>query len=214
MNAVRTTLDLLKDTYNYNHWIYSLIRPYLGDTVLEVGAGIGNLTRFLLYCRSVVCMEPDPACVNSLQALAEIHLNLKVVQAGVETFSMDEAISCPFDTVVCINVLEHIEDDEAAVRKMMQVLRKGGCLLLYVPATGWVYGSMDAHLGHKRRYSKANLRELAKKLDLGIKAIHYVNFIGLLGWWWFGRIRKEAYIDPQNAQFMDHLVPYLSLIHI
>lgn len=210
MDTVGTTLDLLKDTYNYNHWIYSLIRPYLGDSVLEVGAGIGNLTRFLLYCQNVVCVEPDPARVSTLHELAKAHLNLRVVQARAETFSADEVYFYPFDTVVCVNVLEHIEDDEKAARKMVEVLRQGGSLLLYVPAVSWAYGSIDVHLGHRRRYRKADLRELARNLNLRLAVFHYVNFIGLLGWWWFGRIRKEAQIDPQKARRMDRLVPYLS----
>jgi len=203
-------LDLLADTYNYNHWVYSLLRPYIGDRVLEVGAGIGNLTRFLLQCERVVCLEPDRNNIAALNQLAQVHLNLKIIGATVETFSRRQLPSSGVDTVICVNVLEHIEDDTYATRRMVSTLRKEGRLLLYVPACQWAYGVLDASLGHLRRYSKQRLYELAREVGVRLVMCRYINFVGLFGWWWTSRISKETYIDPQKARFLDRLVPFLS----
>lgn len=203
------SLDLLSDTYNYNHWIYSLCRPWLGYEVLEVGAGIGNLTQFLLSAKRVVCLEPEDAYRPCLEKMAAIHKNVRYYTVPVEDISINEQ---PFSSVLCVNVLEHIEDDEAALRTMVSRLREGGHLVLYVPALSWAYGAMDANLGHCRRYNKGRIRMLARRNDLSIARMSYVNAPGLFGWWWAGRIRKESLIDPRKARIMDSLVPYVSAL--
>jgi SAM-dependent methyltransferase len=201
------SLDLLADTYNYNHWIYYLARPWLGDQILEIGAGVGNLTQFLLNAKRVVCVEPEPDYWGRLNDIAALHRNVTVhttplegIPAGVDRF----------DSVLCVNVLEHIENDEQALQAMADRLRPGGHVVLYVPATPWAFGKMDTHLGHWRRYNRRRIRSLASACSLSIARLHYVNFVGLLGWWWCGRIRKETLIDPRKARIMDSLVPYLS----
>jgi SAM-dependent methyltransferase len=211
------SLDLLQDTYNYNHWIYSLLRPYLGDCLLEVGSGIGNMTPFFLGCREIVGLEPETEYADRLAELAAIHLNFRVVQAGVEDIPSTPVPEGHFDTVVCINVLEHVPRHVEAVARMKAAVRPGGRILLYVPACPWAYGAMDQALGHLRRYSAASLRALLAEAGLTLVHSRYVNFVGLWGWWWAGRIRRESLIDPRKARLVDRMVPLLSaaerLIH-
>lgn len=206
------SLDLLHDTYNYNHWIYSLLRPYLGEHVLEVGSGIGNMTQFLLGCEEVVCLEPEEAYAHRLTRLADIHRNVRVVRACVASIPSIDVPEGNFDTVVCVNVLEHIQDDANAVDRMRIVTRKGGGILFYVPACPWAYGAMDKSMGHRRRYSARSLWSLLSNAGLRVVHSRFVNFVGLWGWWWVGRIRKETWIDPRKARMVDHIVPYLSAI--
>lgn len=210
MDALQHSLDLLKDTYNYNHWIYSLLRPHVGDNVLEVGSGTGNITRFLLSCPRVVCLEPESAHAKQLSDLADKHLNIQLVESSLEEFSAEDLSPRRVDTVICLNVLEHIEDDESAIRKMLSFLRPGGRLLLYVPACQWAFGATDAAMGHHRRYTRRAIRKLAKKAGGHVCASRFVNLIGLMGWWWTGVILREAQIDVRKARFMDRLVPFLS----
>ena len=206
------SLDLLRDTYNYNHWIYSLLRPYLGNAVLEIGSGIGNMTQFLLSCDQLICLEPEQEYLQRLADLMRVHRNVRVVNSGIEAIPAVAVPEETCDTVLCLNVLEHIQDDLDAVRRMKSVLKAGGRLALYVPACRWAYGAMDKAMVHHRRYSRTMLRSLAARNDLRVTVCQYVNFVGLWGWWWAGRVRQEPLIDPQKARMMDRLVPYTSAL--
>lgn len=203
------SLDLLSDTYNYNHWIYALCRPWLGTRILEVGAGTGNLTQFMLGAEKLVCIEPEPDYQPKLDQIRATHLNTRVYQVPVQDMPAEEK---DFDAAICVNVLEHIEDDTDALKAMAARLRTGGHVVLYVPATPWAYGALDAQLGHFRRYTKPMARKLADECGLQIVLSRYINVIGLFGWWWSGRVRKETLIDPRKARLMDRMVPFISAL--
>ncbi len=211
VDSLAHSLNLLRDTYHYNHWVYSLLRPHIGDSVLEVGAGIGNLTQFILACPRVVCIEPEAEYADPLRAFLRPHANVTIVQALVADAVAGAALQAePFDSAICVNVLEHIEDDQAAVRQMVSVLRPGGRLALFIPACPFAYGGIDAALGHCRRYTRRRLRQLAAGAGCRVHTLHAFNLIGLLGWWWEGRVMKKTHIDPAKARAIDALVPYLS----
>jgi SAM-dependent methyltransferase len=211
--TLELSLDLLRDTYNYNHWIYSMIRPYLGDTIIEVGSGPGNITRFLLAHDCVVCLEPDPNLRSRINELASKHLNLSVKGGGDELLAK-EVEAGRYDTVVCLNVLEHIEDDAAALLRFMRVLREGGRLVLYVPACEWAYGEIDRRLHHWRRYGRGALKRMVREAGFEIVRCRYVNFAGVFGWWWASRVKKEQVIDRRKAHFVDRLVPFISAVEL
>ncbi|NCD22857.1 MAG: methyltransferase domain-containing protein [Spartobacteria bacterium] len=212
LHALSHSLDLLKDTYNYNHWIYSLLREHLGDTICEVGAGTGNLTQFFLPAQSVLCIEPEAQYGDALRRLAQVHLNLQVYSGGLADCAGARGHAAAFATVVCVNVLEHIEDDAQALEQMESLLQAGGRLLLYVPAGPWAYGHLDRQLGHFRRYSKRRIRQLAAQVGFELERCIYVNFAGVFGWFWHSRVLGRDVVSPQSAQFVDRLVPYLSAV--
>lgn len=203
------SLDLLSDTYNYNHWIYSLCRSWLGQQILEVGAGIGNLTQFMLGAERLVCIEPETEYQAHLTKLSSTHTNVKYYQVPVDVIPRDEI---NFDSAVCVNVLEHIEDDRRALIAMASHIRVNGYIVLYVPAVEWAYGNLDKGLGHYRRYTKARIRALVSGLSLSVEKVQYVNLIGLFGWWWSGRVKGEQLIDPAKARLMDRLVPWVAAV--
>lgn len=206
------SLDLLRDTYNYNHWIYSAMRPYIGEKVVEVGSGPGNLTRFLLSSKKLVCIEPDHDFVGHLAELCNAHQNISVFHKFLDEIQLGEQDGYPYDTVLSANVLEHIPDDRTALEQMAKLLRPGGHLIVFVPAMRWAYGAMDDQLGHCRRYTSGSLRALFESINMPVVRMRYFNFVGAFGWWWAGRIKKERFIDPAKARFMDGLVPYLSAL--
>lgn len=212
LHALSHSLDLLKDTYNYNHWVYSLLRRHIGRRLCEVGAGTGNLTQFFLNLEHVLCIEPEEEYCEVLRHMAAIHANLTVCPGHLQACASKPGVAGAFDTVVCVNVLEHIEDDIQALREMTGFLQDGGRVLLYVPAAPWAYGRLDAELGHFRRYSKRRIRRLARECGLILRQCQYVNFIGAFGWWWHSRVLRREVISPESARFVDRLVPYLSAL--
>jgi SAM-dependent methyltransferase len=176
-----TELDALSRAVNYHRWIVEQFRPYLGETVAEVGAGIGSVSRLLLegpvkrlfafepsanmfpYLADELCNEPRAAAINDLFSPGH-------TQDGV-------------DSVVYINVLEHIEDDLAELKNAHAALRPRGHLMVFVPALAWLYSDFDRHVGHFRRYTKRRLRELAETAGFEVAVARYFDMVGILPWY-------------------------------
>jgi hypothetical protein len=112
---------------------------------------------------------------------------------------------------VCLNVLEHIEDDGAALRGMASVLPAGSAIVLIVPAFAALYGPIDRNLAHYRRYSRAGLAALAARAGLRVEKQRYMNAAGFFGWWVNARVlRREAQSAGQIRIFDRYVVPWLS----
>jgi len=198
---------------NYFAWQSRLVVRELGLRVVEVGCGIGNFTGLLLDRELVIALDPEEACVESLCGRFRGRANLKalVSQPGSEAFG--ELKRYLPDSVVCVNVLEHIEDDAAALRAMAEILIPGGVIVLLVPAFEALYGPIDRNLGHYRRYRRGPLRKLAGAVGLEVRKLHYINALGLFGWWVNARVlKRETQSDRQIAVFDRWMVPIFSAL--
>ena len=197
---------------NYMAWQFQLIKPYLGRSILEIGGGIGNFTALLADCADhVISIEPNQHCFAKL---IENTAHLKNVTAH-DTTAEDLADLIPkgykADTVVCMNVLEHLRDDELAINTFCRYLRRGGNLVLINPAVPWIFGVIDRKLGHYRRYSRQGTLTLLAATGLKPVELRYFNFIGVLGWWWNARVAKaETQSDFQIKVFDRLIVPVAS----
>lgn len=207
--VMRHSLNLLKDTYNYNHWVYDSMRRFIGNQVMEIGSGPGNLTRFLLPVDRLICVEPDHDFMTQLSALCMQHKNVSLIHKYFDDVHMTDIHGQLFDTILSANVLEHIKYDRDAIGKMVSYLAPGGRIILFVPALMWAYGMLDKELGHCRRYTKSSLRNLLEGFNLKVIHLRYINFVGAFGWWWESRIMKYRFIDPKKAHIVDSIVPYL-----
>ena len=156
----------------------------------------------------LIAIEPEEKYSQTLHKLRDVHLNMSVHECGIEDYTLHDKELV--DSVVCVNVLEHIENDAAMLEKFASMLNPGGIILIYVPACSWAFGEIDKALGHYRRYSKRGLRELADRCGLDVVSSRYVNFIGAFGWWWCSRFRKQTDIKRDNVKLVDRFVPYLS----
>jgi SAM-dependent methyltransferase len=213
-DAVAHSLRILSTVYNYNHWIYSMIRDFVGNKVLEVGAGIGNITRFLLYVDQLTCLEPAGEYREYLSKKLADHQNARIVESLIEDCPEEDVPSGSMDTVICLNVLEHIEDDVGALKAMSKALEPGGKVVIVVPALQPIYGEMDKAMGHCRRYSKSQLA--ARMKDASLKVVHarYFNLPGALAWWWQGKVRGKAKIPESGTLFFDKIVPLVAAVEI
>jgi SAM-dependent methyltransferase len=156
-------LDVAVDSSpNYLRWISDLCRPHLGASVLEVGSGVGSITERLAQGRSMLATEISDDCLAALERRFANVSNVRVARLDLRDPAGDEQ----FDSVVMINVLEHIRDDAGALSDLRRLLRPSGTLVLYVPALNGLYGPWDRAVGHCRRYSKWRLREVARAAGL------------------------------------------------
>ena len=196
---------------NYFAWQGRLVTRELGRRVVEVGSGLGNFTRMLLDRDAVIAVDVEPACVDRLRLRYPDQPNLQAFVCDVRNPAFVELASYRPDSCVCLNVLEHIEDDAAALRHMAAVLAPGGTIVLLVPAFPSLYGPIDRQLGHYRRYRRGSIRKLAAAAGLRLRKAHYVNLVGFFGWWANAHLfRREAQSRRQIEIFDRWIVPLQS----
>ena len=196
---------------NYFAWQARLVLPALGRRVVEVGCGIGNFTATLLDRELVIALDTEPECIARLQTRYPDRSNLHALVCEPGSAEFAELVRFAPDSCVCLNVLEHILDDVAALRAMASILVPGGAITLLVPAFPALYGPIDRNLGHHRRYRRKSLTALTGAANLRIEKLHYVNAIGCLGWWINSHVlRREAQSKRQIAMFDRCVVPWLS----
>ena len=210
--AILWTLE--EQAPRYNEWLLERIRPFLGTDVLEIGAGIGTFTLMLAQApnvRRVLALEPDKHLAGTLVERTKGVGNIEVLGKPVEQLTLELAGGA-VDSVVCLNVLEHIQDDRTALVRMAQCLRPGGSLFLLSPAHALLFGEVDRAVHHQRRYGKAALARLLEDTGFVVETIRYVNPVGALGWLVSSRLLKVRDIPSSSLRIYEHLVPVLKFV--
>jgi SAM-dependent methyltransferase len=208
------TLEILAEAPRYNRWQFDMVAPWLGRRILEVGAGIGNMSEQFLESRPELLVVTDTDAFYRARLAERFAGRPEVV---VEALSMPDPSAGPrfakyrLDTVIATNVVEHIEDDLGTVRTMGGLLVPGGRAVILVPALQSLYGTLDRELGHYRRYSPARLRVLLERAGLQVEQLGWFNRVGVLGWWFNGRVRKVSRIPLDQLRSFDRLVPLFRL---
>ncbi|MEC4685234.1 MAG: class I SAM-dependent methyltransferase [Nitrospirota bacterium] len=200
----------MADAVNYRQWIYSRISRYIGQRIVELGAGIGNFTESFLDRELVVAVDNYNPCIEYLEKRFSGHGNVVPVKMDISSHEILSLSRYKPDTIICINVLEHVKDDSVAVSHMFQVLSRGGHIVLFVPAFQFLYGNIDRSVGHHRRYSKNELKERLIVAGFKLKDIFYMNSIGTIGWFLNNKILKRKEESASQVIFYDRfVVPWL-----
>jgi SAM-dependent methyltransferase len=203
------TLDRLADAVRYNRWMFDRIRPWIGSRVLEIGSGIGTLSTFLVDRERLVLTDTREEYLARLRQRFDGLPNISVARLYLPR---DTAIAGePFDTVICLNVLEHVDDDIGSLAAIHRLLHPGGRLVLLVPALPALYGTIDRALGHHRRYTRAELEGKFERNGFRVRHIEYFNLAGVPGWWLAGRVLRRQMIPAGSLRFYDALVPLFRL---
>ena len=205
-----TTLERLALAPRYNAWMFERLKPWVGDSVLEIGAGIGNLSAFLVDRTRVTLTDTSPSYLDALRTRFAGRANIRVERLYLPTVEPSD-FGPPYDTVICLNVLEHVEDDARSLVAIRSLLRPGGRLVLLVPALPALYGTLDRALGHHRRYGRRDLEERFRRAGLHPEHTEYFNLAGIPGWWLTGRVLRRELIPRGSLQLYDALVPLFRL---
>ena len=202
-------LENLKLADQYNFWIFSQIIPHLGDEVLEVGCGNGNFTVFLAeQCSRVVAVDLNEEYVMAASARLTGKSGVKVLLANATQVQWTRS----FDTVIMLDVLEHIENDIEVLRQLGNCLRPGGKLIVKVPALNYLYSPMDKAIGHYRRYNKKTLSSTFTSGNFSNCLMWYFNFVGIFGWWLNGMILGRTTPPSEQVSLFNKIVPLLSAL--
>ncbi len=203
-------LSSLASARRFSRWTVEMIRPYLGQRILEVGSGIANISRFLPKRERLTLSDLDPEYLQLLRGSYADNDLVEVVKFDLESDADVERIGPESqDTVVCLNVIEHIADDAAAVRRMARLLAPGGRLILLAPQYSWLYGTYDRALEHRRRYDREGLRRLLAEAGLEVEALRNFNALPIIGWWLNSCVLKRRTMDRYQIKLFDMLVPLL-----
>jgi 2-polyprenyl-3-methyl-5-hydroxy-6-metoxy-1,4-benzoquinol methylase len=201
-------LETMSEARRYQAHVFELLRPHIGSQVLEVGCGIGTTSlRLAEIARHLVCIEPNPNCVTRARAALDGNPRITLRICHLEECDRDEMVQQRFDTIVCVNVLEHIEDDIRALRLFRDLVAPtGGKVLIFVPAVQAAYGPLDAALGHHRRYTKRTLRAAFDAAGLDLVDLRYTNPIGLLGWMYNAHVSRTTEHTSGQVRLFESLV--------
>jgi ubiquinone/menaquinone biosynthesis C-methylase UbiE len=200
-------LETMQEARRYMDHVFGLVRQFIGSRVLEIGPGIGTITRRLVDIADVVVgIEPNPNCASLIQEAIGDHPRFTLRVCHFEECDTAELASQRFDSVLCVNVLEHIADDVGALEAFKRILVPGGRVIVFVPALQVAYGPLDAELGHYRRYSKRTLRGAFTDAGLDLIRLRYTNPIGLAGWMYNAHISKSTKHSVAQVKLFETLV--------
>jgi glycosyltransferase involved in cell wall biosynthesis len=200
-------LHALSKAPRFNRWMGDTIRPYVGERVLEIGAGIGNLTRVLIpRVKCYVAADIDREHLARLATRFQHRHNLHVCDCDLEKAADFTDLAGSMDTVVCLNVLEHIKDDSEGLRNIHSVLRKDGRAIVLVPHGQEIFGTLDVALGHYRRYSHEELKEKMEQAGFRVETILDFNRISRPGWYVTGKVLKRTTLSAVQMKIFDRLV--------
>lgn len=201
------TLDALAGAPKFNKWMADTITPYIGTRVMEIGAGIGNLTRFLVAGKKrYIASDIDTEHLARLSGRFHHRPNTEIRYADLASPACFKDLAEQMDTIICLNVLEHVEDDMAGLKNIYTTLMPGGRAIVLVPHGQEIFGTLDTALGHFRRYSEAELREKMEAVGLKVERVLMFNRISRFPWYVSGRILKSKALGVTQMKLFDRFV--------
>jgi SAM-dependent methyltransferase len=196
-------LEALSDIRRYQRWVLESFRGRLKGRVLEVGAGIGNLAEhYVDGTDEAVLIEPSVRLADRLRARFANRAHVRSI-AGLLEDADRELAPGSFDACILVNVLEHVEDDGAMLRRLRELLKPSGSLLLFVPALPILYGTLDALVHHHRRYTKSSLRSEVERANFAVRDLRYFDVLGVIPWFLAGRVLRRPRFDESASQLYD-----------
>ena len=203
----RGVLNNLTGTPQYLSWLARKLRPHVGDTVLEVGAGIGNIAGRLIGKRLLyMAAEKDPLYLHALRNRFLRTPNVVVQHIDPENPADFAGLDRCFDTALCLNVLEYLDDPGRLVDTLHATLRPGGVVIILVPQNPNLYGMLDRSLGHKRRYNAGEARRLLESHRFMVETIYNFNKVGTPPWWIYSKVAGSRKISKPVLKIFDKTV--------
>lgn len=202
----RGVLNNLTGTPQYVNWLAGILKPHLGDTVIELGAGIGNITGRLIARRMrYVAGEKDALHLHALENRFLRTPNVEVRRMDPEAAEHFAGLES-FDTALCLNVLEYVREPAAVLRSLTRTLKPGGALIALAPRGPGLYGAVDRAMGHQRRWGRRELEKLLEGQGLRVEKVISFNKCGMPPWWFYSRVLRSARINKLTLKMFDKTV--------
>jgi len=211
------TLYIIQKAKNFNRWVYETIKPFCSGEILEIGSGIGNISQYFLkegYYTTLSDVK-NAYCKKLRVELSKFNSLREIICLDIAHDNFDKEYYeyfYKFDTIFSINVIEHIQDDNVALKNCYNLLKPKGKLIIIAPAYQKLHNKLDIALKHYRRYSKKTLNMLITKNNFEIIKSKYFNAVGILGWYVSGKLQKNETIPKCQMQFYDSFVFIFKII--
>ena len=202
----------LERARRFNLWMGNTLRPFIGDRVLEIGAGIGNLTGQFIPRELYVASDINPSYLQYLRSYSFGKPYLRVLHVDASHPADLSGLEGQFDTVVMLNVLEHVPDPHEALRSLYSVLAPGGRAIILVPQHPALYGTLDEALEHRERYTENQLRDALTAAGFRVETIFDFNRFSVPGWWWHGKIFRLRKFSRIQIKLIETAMPLLRRI--
>lgn len=200
------TLENMSQATWYNNWTINIFKSYLRGDILEIGCGIGNFTKMLIPFGNVYALDIDDFCIEKTKQ--KVRKTAKIgfgdIEKGNYFFKNKK-----FDTIACINVLEHIHNDYQTLNNMNRLLKPNGTLILLTPSHPFLFGEIDKAIGHYRRYAKKEIVNQLKELGMDIVFARRINFLGAIGWLISGKLLREVSVNEKKLKLFDRIAPFV-----
>jgi SAM-dependent methyltransferase len=205
-------LDAMAEARNYYNWILRLAGPYIGTRVVEVGAGVGNFAAALLKeipVSTLVLVEPADNLFPVLSRRFATEGRVELVKGYLGECA---SLSC-MDSLIAINVIEHVRDDAEFLHRAFTILAPGGTIILFAPALASLCGTLDEAFEHYRRYKRSELTAKLRQARFCLETIRYFNFPGIVTWFLAGKVWRRKTLQPAQVRLYDRwVVPWVSKI--
>jgi len=211
------TLEVIAKADRFNQWMYEQFKNQLHGEILEIGSGIGNISQLVIEEGHTITLSDynEEYCQDLKKKFSQLSNVREVISIDLLDQNFENrylAYKEKFDSVFLLNVIEHIEDDEMAVKNCNYLLKPGGNLILLAPAYSWLYCTFDKQLGHFRRYSLKQLQKLLKKQKFSLLSGNYFNLTGIAGWFLFGKIMNKKMLSSGEMSAFNKIVPIAKVI--
>jgi 2-polyprenyl-3-methyl-5-hydroxy-6-metoxy-1,4-benzoquinol methylase len=215
-NTGNKILEVIENAGRFNHWMYQTIQPFLQGNILEIGSGIGNISAFFLTDNSIITLsDTDTFYIQRLKSKFHSFQNLKgVLLIDIQDPSFEttyDSMKGQYDSIFLLNVLEHVADDNAALKNCRFLLKPGGTMLILTPAYSILYSSLDKALGHYRRYTRSRLNSLLQANNLVPKKNFYFNALGIVAWF-YGKALRLKKIPATEMGLFNKATPLAKFI--
>lgn len=217
-------LEAMAFAVKYHQWILNLMQPFMGKHLVEVGAGTGSVSEMLLEKirpETFSAVEPSEMFTALQETMKKQtgDTEIKVYRNIFAEVAAEIKTRQAPDSIVYINVLEHIEDDAGELKLAQNALRPGGRVFVFVPALSGLFSEFDKQIGHFRRYHKQDLEAKCRAANLKILKLQYFDFLGIFPWWLKYRMLKSRTMEPGAVNLYDNVVvpfakPFESIVRL
>jgi len=206
-------LELMSESHRFNDWMYEEIKPSLYGDILEIGSGIGTFSEKLITDfpdSKLTFTDISPMYIELLKKKFSSNRKMEVYKLDLnEKIDYERIGYKKFDSILAVNVLEHVENDEFAFSQLYDMLKEKGTLVVLVPCHKFLYNIIDKNIGHFRRYTKKELEHRVRKAGFIIDKTFSFNTIGLIGWYLNGNLLKNPKVSGTGLKVLDNVVPVL-----
>jgi ubiquinone/menaquinone biosynthesis C-methylase UbiE len=213
-NTGSEVLEVIASADKFNHWMYETIKPFSKGNILEIGSGIGNISKFFIEQGARITLSDfDDYYIEYLnKKYSNQKINIISIDLQQENFEQQHTGKKEvFDSIIMLNVLEHIQDDSLALKNCSYLLKPGGNIIILTPSYSFLYSSIDKALGHYRRYSLAELNNILIRNHFNVKKRFRFNALGIPAWF-YGKILRLKTIPSKEMNFYNKLTPIARLI--